>query len=76
MPTPFQESLHLLAGARYFTKLDLRSGYWQEEIEEEDKPKTAFQVKTLGFYGFHIMLFGLCNTTATFQRLMEKCEGI
>ena len=42
---------------------------------EEDKPKTAFQVGTLGFYEFHRMLFGLCNASATFQRLMEMCMG-
>ena len=70
-----EDTLHLLAKAKYFSKLDLRSGYWQVEIEEKDKPKTAFQVGTLGFFEFNRMPFDLCNTPATFQRLMECCMG-
>ena len=70
-----EDRLHLLAGAKYFTKLDLRSGYWQEEIKDEDKNKTAFQVGGLGFYKFIRMPFGLCKFPATFQRLMVWCRG-
>ena len=68
-----EETLDHLQGARWFSSLDLQAGYWQVELEEEDKPKTAFSVGgNLGFYECNRMPFGLTNAPATFQRLMEQ----
>ena len=64
-----------LKGSKYFTTLDMRSGFYQVEIEEEHKPLTAFTVGPLGFYQFERMPFGLSNSPATFQRLMERAMG-
>jgi len=67
------ETIDCLKGAKYFSCLDLKAGYWQVEIEEQHKEITAFSVGPLGFYEFNSMPFGLCNSPATFQRLMERC---
>ena len=70
-----EETLDALRGAKWFSTLDLKSSYWQVEIAEEDKCKTAFTVGPLGFYECERMPFGLTNAPATFQRLMESCMG-
>ena len=69
------ETIDSLQGSQWFSSLDLKSGYWQVEMDEESKPLTAFTVGLLGFYECKRMPFGLTNTLATFQRLMETCLG-
>ena len=69
------ETLDSLQGSQWFSSLDLKSGYWQVEMDKESKPLTAFTVGMLGFYECKRMPFGLTNAPATFQRLMETCLG-
>ena len=71
-PASARCSLH---GACWFSCLDIKSAYWQVEVEEADKEKIAFTVGPLGFYACNQMPFGLFNAPATFQRLMENCFG-
>ena len=59
-----------LGSSKWFTTLDMISGYWQVEVSDQDKEKTAFSTPE-GLFEFNIMPFGLCNAPATFQRLMD-----
>ena len=70
-PLPrIDDTLDTLAGAKWFSTLDMVSGYWQVEVAEEDKEKTAFCTPD-GLFEFNMLPFGLCNGPATFQRLMD-----
>jgi hypothetical protein len=71
-PLPrIDEMLDSFGKAKWFTSLDLISGYWQVEVDPKDRPKTAF-ITQFGTYQFKVMPFGLCNAPATFQRLMDE----
>ena len=69
-----EDTLHAMNGAQWFSCLDLKAGYYQIEMAENDKHKTAFWCP-LGFYEFNRMPQGITNAPATFQRLMERCMG-
>ena len=72
-PLPrIDDLLETLHGARWFSTLDLKSGYWQVPIMERDKEKTTFRTSSWQLYEFNQVPFGLCNTPATFSRLVDR----
>jgi hypothetical protein len=69
-PIPrIDDTLDQLQHAKYFSTMDLRSGFWQIELDPISRDKTAF-ISHAGLYRFRVMPFGLTNAPATFQRLM------
>ena len=74
-PLPrIDDLLDALHGARWFSTLDLKSGYWQVPIMERDKEKTEFRTSSGQLYEFNQVPFGFCNAHATFCRLhWETC---
>ncbi|GBG81416.1 hypothetical protein CBR_g32092 [Chara braunii] len=63
--------LDRVQGCRYFSKIDMKSGYHQIAIRPEDQHKTAFQTR-YGLYEFVVMPFGLCTAPGTFQHAMNR----
>ena len=71
-PLPLiDDILALLGQAKYFTSLDLKSGYWQVLMDDNDKEKTAFACHP-GLFQFNIMPFGLKMAPAILQELMAR----
>ena len=71
-PLPrIDDILDTLGKSRYFTTLDLASGFWQIEMDPATREKSAFTTHC-GLFEFNRMPFGMCNAPATFQRLMQQ----
>ena len=74
-PMPnIEEMLDILNGAKYFSTIDLGSAYYQVELDDISKVKTAFSTRT-GQYCFNRMPFGIAAAPATFQKLMTMVLG-
>ncbi|RXN36708.1 Retrovirus-related Pol polyprotein from transposon 297 [Labeo rohita] len=69
-----EDALHCLSGSKWFSVLDLRSGYYQIPMNKDDQEKTAF-ICPLGFFEFERMPQGISGAPATFQRVMERTVG-
>ena len=64
-----------MVGTRFFSTMDLKSGFWQVKMAKDSQQYTVFMVGSMGVYEFLRMPYGLCNAPVTFQRLMQNCLG-
>ena len=72
-PLPrIDDTLEALGGSCWFSTLDLKSGFHQVSIAEEDRPKTAFSIPGSGLWQWRVLPFGLINSPSVFERLMER----
>ena len=74
-PSWMQETMESMAGTHFFSTMDLKLGFWQVKMAKDSQQYTAFTMGSMGVYEFLRMPYGLCNTPATFQRLMQNCLG-
>ena len=75
-PLPqIQEALESMVGSAHFSSMDFKSSFWQIKMTLGSQQYMAFMVENLRFCEFTRMPFGLCNTPATFQRLMQNTLG-
>lgn len=75
-PLPYVSStLDKLRAANYLSSLDIKSAYWQVPVAKDSRPYTAFTVPNRGLFQFCRMPFGLHNSPATWQRLIDKVIG-
>lgn len=76
-PIPYvSHTLDKLKNAHYLSSLDIKSAYWQVPVAESSRPYTAFTVPGRGLFQFKRMPFGLHNSPATWQRLIDRVLGV
>ena len=75
-PLPrMQETMESMVRARFFSTMDLKSGFLQVKMAEKSQQYTTFTIGSMGIFEFLQMPYGLCNAPATFQQLMQNCLG-
>jgi hypothetical protein len=75
-PIPrMDDTLDTLAGANWFSTLDMKSCFWKVDERQDDKEKTAFSTRQ-ALLQFIVVSFGLCNAPANFEKLMETVRRI